>query len=428
MDARHVRRGGPGAIYRLDASNGYKPQLFADRSAERSSELRRRARQHHVRPLEQAGPGLRPRDRHDPPVRSRRPRPGQLRSRHPGPHELLRCADRPVAEPEADRLQPVLAAKIPNCPAKFDNTPECWNFAESGRRVWGLGMWKGPNGETRLFYSVASSPDLGGSDWNALPEDEKRNTLWSVRLGRTVRSIRAGVRRETVLPDFFSNPQDVARAGYSRPASDITFPACSGRPVMLVAERGGLRNLGLGRENPFATRMKRAPSATSSTRPVPGARSVATTSATMTARMKARPSSTRTAPAAPRSAPATPPMAARPARPTASSGSPGTNCARRKARAIATARSQQSAAQQVSTRGSAESEYQPDDFEVHGAQGQPEDIYNALVPPLGQPPRNRRERSILLGPGQAYMVDIDVNIDGAGNPIQKVKTRRTTRP
>jgi hypothetical protein len=34
--------------------------------------------------------------------------------------------------------------------------------------------------------------------------------------------------------------------------SDISFSECGQRPVMLVAERGGIRNLGLGAENPFA--------------------------------------------------------------------------------------------------------------------------------------------------------------------------------
>ena len=89
--------GGPGAIYKLDAAERLQAELFAIDHAERASELRRRARQHRVRPLEQAVPGLRSRDRHDPPAQPRRPRPRQLRSRHAGPHQLRRCAVRPVA-------------------------------------------------------------------------------------------------------------------------------------------------------------------------------------------------------------------------------------------------------------------------------------------------------------------------------------------
>ena len=93
-------------------------------------------------------------------------------------------------------FDPSSSAKHHELRRPFDTTPECWNIAESNRRVWGLGVWRGPNGETRLYYSVASSPDLGGSDWNALPEDEKRNSLWSVRLGPDGSFDPRGVRRE----------------------------------------------------------------------------------------------------------------------------------------------------------------------------------------------------------------------------------------
>ncbi len=55
------------------------------------------------------------------------------------------------------------------------------------------------------------------------------------------------------MPDFFTKPEDIARAGYSQPVSDIAFPECGDRNVMLVSERGGLRNLGLAAENAFAT-------------------------------------------------------------------------------------------------------------------------------------------------------------------------------
>ena len=41
-------------------------------------------------------------------------------------------------------------------------------------------------------------------------------------------------------------------AGRSHPVSDITFPAAGGQTVMLLAERGGLRNLGLAAEAAFA--------------------------------------------------------------------------------------------------------------------------------------------------------------------------------
>ena len=60
------------------------------------------------------------------------------------------------------------------------------------------------------------------------------------------------MRKEFVLPDFFTNPDDVARFGYSRPVADIAFCKCTERTSCCVAERGGVRNLGLDDENPFA--------------------------------------------------------------------------------------------------------------------------------------------------------------------------------
>ncbi len=147
-------------------------------------------------------------------------------------------------------------AKITNCPSgQFELSPECWNIAPNGRRVWGLGVGRASaNGEVRLYYSVASSPDLGeASTWNALPDDEKRNSVWSIRIGQDGAFDTSSIRREFLMPDFFFNPQDVARAGLSRPVSDITFPQCSDRPLMLLAERGGIRNLGLDVVDPFAT-------------------------------------------------------------------------------------------------------------------------------------------------------------------------------
>ena len=85
------------------------------------------------------------------------------------------------------------------------------------------------------------------------------------------------------MPDFFFSPQDVTRAGLSRPVSDITFPQCSDRPVMLLAERGGIRNLGLDSESIRSPRRtRRARCATSCIRTASGARSAATTSAPTT--------------------------------------------------------------------------------------------------------------------------------------------------
>lgn len=150
-------------------------------------------------------------------------------------------------------FNPSSRARINDCPSgSFSTSPECWNIAASGRRVWGLGVSRdAKSGAVRLYYSVASSPAFGDDTWSGLAEDQKRNSVWSVQLGPDG-EFAGDVRREFLLPDFFETADDVARAGYSHPVSDITFPVCSNRGIMLVAERGGLRNLGFSEANPFA--------------------------------------------------------------------------------------------------------------------------------------------------------------------------------
>ena len=55
----------------------------------------------------------------------------------------------------------------------------------------------------------------------------------------------ASVRREFTLPEFFTKAEDISRNGLSHPVTDIAFPALSGENTMVLAERGGLLNLGL---------------------------------------------------------------------------------------------------------------------------------------------------------------------------------------
>ena len=59
-------------------------------------------------------------------------------------------------------FDPASRARIEDCPSgQFQYSPECWNFAPNGRRVWGLGVGRVSAGdELRLYYSVASGPDL----------------------------------------------------------------------------------------------------------------------------------------------------------------------------------------------------------------------------------------------------------------------------
>ncbi len=248
--------GGPGTIYRLDAATGYAPRIFTNVT------LNGRAN---------GGPAL-----------------GDLAydkwhkqlfvsDLETGMIHRLRTSDaadlgvfdhgvqgranfNDVTSGQRRQLQaipfdPSSRPHIADCAAgKFELTPACWNFAASGRRVWGLAVHADPFGQSvRLYYAVWSGPAFGQQAWNQAADDDKRNAVWSVRLTQDGNFDLSDVRREFLLPDFFSKPEDIARAGYSQPVSDIKFAECGERPIMLLAERGGIRNLGLAAENPFAT-------------------------------------------------------------------------------------------------------------------------------------------------------------------------------
>ncbi len=249
------RGGGPGTIYRLDAANNYRPRILANvtlggrqntGAALGNMAFDRTTGQIFVSDLEtgmihrvnaNTGADL---GYYDHGV--------QGRSRFIDARSKQQSSLPPIP------FNPASAAQIADCRSgPFERSPECWNFAASGRRVWGLGVRRDPvRNEARLFYSVWSSPAFGQTAWNSATEDDKRNSIWSVRLGPDGSFDAADVRREFLLPDFFVKPQDIARAGYSQPVSDVTFSECGDRPVMLLAERGGIRNLGLAAERAFA--------------------------------------------------------------------------------------------------------------------------------------------------------------------------------
>jgi predicted peroxiredoxin len=152
-------------------------------------------------------------------------------------------------------FDPSTRARNADCASgRFDNSPDCWNLAPNGRRVWGVGVWRNSaTNEVRLYYAAWSSPAFDPDGWLAADDADKRNSVWSVGIGADGSFIVSSVRREFLTPDFFVGSEEIARAGYSQPVSDIAFPACPGLPLMLVAERGGVRNLGLGEQAPFAT-------------------------------------------------------------------------------------------------------------------------------------------------------------------------------
>src|SRR5215470_1231283 len=246
--------GGPGTVYRLDASTGYAPRVFArimldgrrntgaalgniayDRTNKQLfvSDLET-GMIHRIRAADGGDLGY-----YDHGVQGR----ASFTNVADGQHMSLP----PIA------FDPSSHAHVGDCPSRFDNSPQCWNFATTGRRVWGVGVRRDVvSNEVRLYYSVWSSPAFGQAQWNQATDDGKRNSVWSIRLGPDGGFDPSDVRREFILPDFFINPDDIARAGMSQPVSDIAFAECGQRPVMLIAERGGIRNLGLAAQNPFA--------------------------------------------------------------------------------------------------------------------------------------------------------------------------------
>ncbi len=247
--------GGAGTVYRLDASTGYAPRVFAQitlngrpnsGAALGNIAYDRVNKQlfvsdletgmiHRVRAADGADLGF-----YDHGVQGR----GNFTNAENGQRASLPA----IAFDASSR------ARLEDCGGRFDNSPQCWNFAASGRRVWGLGVRRDVmKSESRLYYAVWSSPAFEQTAWSEASEDDQRNTVWSVRLAPNGGFDLSDVRREFILPDFFDRQADIARAGFSQPVSDISFSECGQRPVMLVAERGGIRNLGLGAENPFAT-------------------------------------------------------------------------------------------------------------------------------------------------------------------------------
>jgi len=246
--------GGPGTIYRLDAAAGYQPRPFAQITlngrpnsgpALGNIAYDRFNRQlfvtdletgmiHRVRASDGADLGF-----YDHGTQGRQ---GFFDAESGQPSSLG-----PIG------FDPNSRARIGDCEGRFDQTPQCWNIALSGRRVWGVGVHRNPaRNEVRLYYSVWSGPAFDDPGWQYAQDDDKRNAVWSVRLGPDG-NFAGDVRREFILPDFFAKQEDIARAGFSQPVSDISFATCGPRPIMLLAERGGIRNLGLAAENPFAT-------------------------------------------------------------------------------------------------------------------------------------------------------------------------------
>ena len=251
LDARHVGSGRrprhhlpARCLDRLRAAG-----VRADH-AQRPAEQRRRARQHRLRPRQQAAVRLGSRDRDDPPHprrRRRRPRLSTTTARRAEPISSTRRTASARAC-RRSRSIPIRARASTIAGAAFDYSPQCWNFAATGRRVWGLGVRRDVMHERDRGCSTrcGASPAFAQTGWNQASDDDKRNTVWSVRLAPNGGFDPPTSGASSSCRTSSTRRTDIARAGFSQPVSDISFSECGQRPVMLVAERGGIRNLGLG--------------------------------------------------------------------------------------------------------------------------------------------------------------------------------------
>jgi uncharacterized repeat protein (TIGR01451 family) len=247
--------GGPGTVWKLNASNGYRPEMFAQIALEGRQNTAAalgniafdpRSRQLFVSDLETGMiHRLRLSDGAD------------LGTFDHGTEARTAFLD--ATDGRYQRLPPVpfnpaSAARIDDCPSgDFARTPSCWNLADFRRRIWGLGVrFDSDAGVSRLYYALWSSQGFGNPDFPAAGESEQKNAVWSVAIGADGGFVSGSARREFFLPDFFRSPEAIARAGRSHPVSDIAFGSAGGQKVMLLAERGGLRNLGLAAEAAFA--------------------------------------------------------------------------------------------------------------------------------------------------------------------------------
>ncbi|MBZ0208330.1 MAG: DUF11 domain-containing protein [Hyphomicrobium sp.] len=246
--------GGPGTVWKLSPDTGYKPVAFAtigvDGRANTGAALGNIAydkwyHQFYVSDLESGlihrlspdGTDL-----------------GQFDQGVTGRASFIDAATGQQMSLPTVAFDPATSAHVTDCKeGAFDRTPSCWNLADFRRRVWGLGVRKdAESGQVRLYYAVWSSQALGSKDFASASEEEKRNSVWSVAIKADGEFDPGSVRREYFLPDFFTDSAAIARSGRSNPVSDIAFCKCKDEKTMLVAERGGVRNLGLDAEEPFA--------------------------------------------------------------------------------------------------------------------------------------------------------------------------------
>ena len=249
MDGMWGPGGGPGTVWKLSADNNYHPEIFADVTLDERPNtgvslgniaFDRWNKQFYVSDLET---GMIHRLQLEDGIDL-----GRYDHGVDGRSWFFDAKNRRMLSLPKVYFDPNSGARIDDCPNdRFDKTPNCWNFADFRRRVWGVAVRRDQTtGEVRLYYSVWSSKGFGNPDRRNSDYQEQRNSVWSVRIKDDGRFDKTSVRREFFLPDFFHTSSDLEQIGPSHPISDIAIPSCSSQQTILVAERGGINNPDLG--------------------------------------------------------------------------------------------------------------------------------------------------------------------------------------
>ncbi len=228
--------GGPGTIYKLNARNNYQPEIFADitlngrentGAALGNVAYDKAHRQLFVSDMET---GM----IHRLDIETGR-ETGVFNHGVDGRGNFVDVATGETLSLSREPFSASSRARVDSCETDFEGTPSCWNISPHKRRVWGLGVRTGTDGATRLFY--ASWGSLTGET------DDQANWIWSVGIRADGGFDVNDVRREVALPALENAYGKILSA-----PSDIAF---SVEGVMLVAERGGMRNLKGDPESPF---------------------------------------------------------------------------------------------------------------------------------------------------------------------------------
>ena len=96
--------------------------------------------------------------------------------------------------------------------APFTRTPDCWNYADFRRRIFGLGVQRDPITDTvRLYYAVWGGSALGSDGWDTAGDDAE-TSIWSVLLDGNGGFDLTDVRREFIVPPLVPEEEGEGQA------------------------------------------------------------------------------------------------------------------------------------------------------------------------------------------------------------------------